>query len=211
MNIYGSIPVTANVTANGTVNFGGTTNHVTLNRLLTTLTVGSGATASVTPSTFPLTPTVLHPTTLSFASGSAKLNLTNNELITIGTVLGAKAQIIAGQIFTSSAGALGYMDAGGGNVEIRFTLSGDANLDGTVNSGDFALLAANYGKYGQFWNAGDFNYDGTVNALDFNAIATNFGDVLSGPELAMLVPEPSSLAVATISLLMTRRIRFIRS
>jgi autotransporter-associated beta strand protein len=211
MNINGSIPATANVTANGTVSFGGTTAHVTLNRLWTTLTVGSGVTASVTPSSFPLTPTVLHPTTLGFADGTAKLNLSNNELITTGTALGAKAQIVSGQIFTSSTGALGYMDAGGGNVEIRFTLSGDANLDGQVNSTDFSMLAANFNQLGRFWAQGDFNYDGLVNALDFNAIAANFGDSLSAPELATLVPEPSSVAVVAISLLMTRRMRSNRS
>jgi autotransporter-associated beta strand protein len=200
MNINGSIPATANVTANGTVNFGGTTTHATLNRLLTTLNVGSGVTASITPSSFPLTPTVLHPTTLGFADGTAKLNVTNNELMTAGTVLGAKAQIVSGQIFTSSAGTLGYTDAGGGNVEIRFTVPGDANLDGQVNSTDFTMLAANFNQSDRFWPQGDFNYDGKVNALDFNAIATNFGQSLAAPAMGTLAPEPTTLALVCLSI-----------
>ena len=60
---------------------------------------------------------------------------------------------------------------------LRYTYTGDANLDGSVNVSDFNMLAANFGKTGQFWTSGDFNYDGTVNALDLNAVATNRGDV----------------------------------
>lgn len=54
-------------------------------------------------------------------------------------------------------------------------IAGDANLDGTVNSSDFAILAANYSRTGINWLDGDFTGNGTVNALDFNVLATNFG------------------------------------
>ncbi len=47
-----------------------------------------------------------------------------------------------------------------------FTLLGDANLDGIVNSEDFTPFSANVGKNGS-WDQGDFNYDGTVNSEDF--------------------------------------------
>ena len=138
-------------------------------------------TASVTTSTFPSTPTILNTTTLSFADSTAKLNLTNNELVFTGTAAAAKTQIVGGQIFTtSSGGVLGYADIGGGKVEVRFTILGDENLDGTVNTTDFAVLASNFNQTNQLWGQGDFNNDGVVNALDFNAIATNFGNVLAG-------------------------------
>src|SRR5207248_10943575 len=78
------------------------------------------------------------------------------------------------------------------------TYSGDANLDGVVNSADFDLLAANFNSSSNLnWVNGDFNYDGTANALDFNMLASNFGQTLpSGslsPGLGTLVPEPASV------------------
>jgi hypothetical protein len=59
-------------------------------------------------------------------------------------------------------------------VVIRFTRSGDANLDRTVNLLDFNRLAGSFGV-GRHWSAGDFNYDLTVNLQDFNRLAANFG------------------------------------
>ncbi len=83
------------------------------------------------------------------------------------------------------------------SVLVAYTESGDANLDGVVNTLDFNLLAANFGSNSGRWFRGDFNYDGTVNALDFNVLATNFGATLSsGAFLSSVVPEPSGL-VAT--------------
>jgi autotransporter-associated beta strand protein len=102
----------------------------------------------------------------------------------------------------------------GGNILVRYTLSGDATLNDTVNSSDFAILAANYGSTSATWAMGDFNYDGTVNALDFNALATNYGAApVSGavPEMALslgsVVPEPSSFFLAVLAILPAARRR----
>jgi hypothetical protein len=57
----------------------------------------------------------------------------------------------------------------------RWTIAGDSNLDNTVDTTDFMLLAQNFGSSTADFAQGDINYDGVVNALDFNAIATNFG------------------------------------
>jgi autotransporter-associated beta strand protein len=77
-------------------------------------------------------------------------------------------------------------------VLARYTLPGDANLDGAVNTTDFTLLAQQFNSAGAFWNQGDFNYSGNVNALDFNALATNFGQTAPSPPLettaAMVAP-----------------------
>ncbi len=78
---------------------------------------------------------------------------------------------------------------------VRMTLSGDANLDGTVNASDFDALAANYGSTSKIWDQGDFNYDGTVNVIDFNMLAANYNQTMSispAPALGTLVPEPIS-------------------
>jgi probable HAF family extracellular repeat protein len=97
----------------------------------------------------------------------------------------------------AEASALGLGSFSGQTVDpttvlIRYTLSGDANLDGVVNALDFSALANNFGASGKLWNQGDFNYDGTVNALDFNSIATNYGAPLaaSATSLTAVVPEP---------------------
>ena len=93
-------------------------------------------------------------------------------------------------------------------ILIRYTYSGDANLDGAVNATDFVLLAQNFNAANANWVNGDFNYDGVVNALDFNALATNFGatPIAAPPLLGSLVPEPTTIAWVA-SLLLARRRR----
>ncbi len=106
------------------------------------------------------------------------------------------------------ANALGIGSFGGQGVDttsvvVGYTLAGDANLDGTVNSLDFTMLADAFGATGgAVWTQGDFNYDGIVNALDFDAIATNFGQALPPPGLGAQVPESSAALLAGLSLLL---------
>ena len=119
---------------------------------------------------------------------------------------------------------IGYADGKGGKVagltsgqiEIAYTLLGDANLDGLVNAADFTILAANFNQPVTGWDQGDFNYDGLVNAADFTDLAANFnqsvsGAAMSGGDVAALdafavanglmadVPEPASLGLAAIA------------
>ena len=98
----------------------------------------------------------------------------------------------AGTIITSAATGtkygIGYADGADGGIsgissgqlEVKYTLYGDANLDGSVNSIDFGDMAANFGKSGKVWDQGDFNYDGTVNSIDFGLLAGNFGKSVGG-------------------------------
>ena len=73
-------------------------------------------------------------------------------------------------------------------------------MNGSVDSSDFGILAANYGKTGSNigWTDGDFNYDGTVNLLDFNLLADNYGqtqlpaDLPDGPGKAEISSDRSS-------------------
>ena len=105
--------------------------------------------------------------------------------------------------------------ASSGQIEIKYTLLGDANLDGTVNVADFNALAAHFNSTSQLWSSGDFNYDGIVNAEDFDAIARNYGQVMSSPALGTLgsgdlgraVPEPTALAALGVVVSLGRRRR----
>src|SRR6202034_139734 len=127
---------------------------------------------------------------------------------------------------TGTKYGIGYADGANGGIagitsgqlEIKYTLYGDTNLDGTVNSVDFGNLAANFGKSGKVWDQGDFDYNGTINSIDFGLLAGNFGkslgsagDVASAADWAALdafaeanglmadVPEPSSAALLALA------------
>jgi autotransporter-associated beta strand protein len=148
----------------------------------------------------------------------------------------------AGTGITSSAAAansgsygVGYADAAdpgnpanlpSGQIEIMYTLLGDANLDGKVNGADFAILATNFNQGGKVWDQGDFNYDGNVNGADFTLLAKNFNQsatqsAVGADDLAALdafaaangisltsVPEPATvglLAIGGLGILVRRR------
>ena len=131
---------------------------------------GAGLNSSVAASIYS-TPSNTHKTALGYAEAST---------LNVGS--------FSGQTVDSSA------------VLVRYTLAGDANLDGKVNSLDFTALASHFGQTGDAWVQGDFNYDGKVNALDFNALASNFGSVLpDAPLPGTLVPEPSVLGLMLLT------------
>jgi hypothetical protein len=69
-----------------------------------------------------------------------------------------------------------------GQIELKYTLLGDANLDGTVNGSDFSILAANFGQGATNWDQGNFLFTPAVNGTDFSALAANFGQGDSGAD-----------------------------
>jgi len=88
--------------------------------------------------------------------------------------------------------------------------TGDANLDGKVNTIDFNSLAGNFGQtVDANWLMGDFNFDRAVSSTDFNLFAANYGKKVAGlaPTLGSTVPEPSSgvLLAGAISFLTRRK------
>jgi hypothetical protein len=60
---------------------------------------------------------------------------------------------------------------------IRYTVSGDTNLDGTVGFADLLSLSQNYNGPG-FWRQGDFDYDGTVAFADLLSLSQNYNTSL---------------------------------
>jgi hypothetical protein len=65
---------------------------------------------------------------------------------------------------TSFAGVTGLT---GGDVLVRFTRSGDADLSGDVTLDDFTLFLNGYQNAGTTWLQGDFDYGGVVTLDDF--------------------------------------------
>ncbi|MGA2442436.1 MAG: autotransporter-associated beta strand repeat-containing protein [Tepidisphaeraceae bacterium] len=118
-----------------------------------------------------------------------------------------------------------------GQIEVKYTLLGDANLDGLVNAADFTILAANFNQPVTGWDQGDFNYDGLVNAADFTDLAANFNQGVSGADvsagdvaaldafaqangLVADVPEPALACIvplAALPFLTSRRRRAIQT
>lgn len=108
-------------------------------------------------------------------------------------------------ITSSSAAAnptaygIGYADSADGTgvnttsntIELKYTLLGDTNLDGTVNLWDLLALTRNFGKAGG-WDAGDCNYDGTTNLADWLTLTRNFGK-----SAAVHTIPPSALGSST--------------
>jgi hypothetical protein len=102
----------------------------------------------------------------------------------------------------------------------RYTLAGDATLDGTVDFNDLVKLAQNYNTTvsdvtQSWWNKGDFTYDGITDFNDLVKLAQNYNTSLpSAPipgasigfeaDLARAfasVPEPGTLSVLAIGAL----------
>jgi autotransporter-associated beta strand protein len=112
-------------------------------------------------------------------------------------------------------------DLPSGTIEIKYTLLGDADLNGIVNGLDFGILAANSNKGVTGWDEGDFDYNNIVNGLDFGDLAANFNKGAAGADavaaldafaaangLLADVPEPvtgSMLLIGAVGALQRRR------
>ena len=191
------------------------------------------------------------------AAPTSTLDLTNNTLdVNYGTgadpTASIRAMLIAGRnggawtgmgITSSSAAAnptkygLGYADGAdnvvsgltAGDTLIKYTLVGDANLDGVVNFADLGILLNNYGKAG-VWDQGDFDYSGTVGFADLGDLLNNYNASgisatisatayhLDSASVALLeqdgftvtgssVPEPTMISAFGIAALLLRRRR----
>ncbi len=119
------------------------------------------------------------------------------------------------------------------SIIVRYTLAGDANLDGRVDFQDLLALARNYNlPSGATWSGGDFSHDGIVDFVDllllarfYNASIASVGVSQSYPQAIdpgtndllawmhlqtsiTLVPEPVlASTIGTLALIATRRSR----
>jgi hypothetical protein len=114
----------------------------------------------------------------------------------------------------STAGELGITVFNGINIPpdtmiLLYTYSGDANIDGKVNTLDFNSLAGSFGGSSKVWTEGDFDYNGNVDSLDFNALVGNYGKAtsLSAPSLGSVVPEPSAALALFVAMPLLKRRR----
>jgi hypothetical protein len=130
----------------------------------------------------------------------------------------------ASDILSPTGGQFVGQDVSGNSILVRYTLAGDANLDGVVNFNDLVKLAQNYNiaDGARTWIGGDFNYDGNTDFNDLVKLAQNYNLALPGgaipgalagfqADLAAAfasVPEPSALALLALGAMgMLRRNR----
>jgi hypothetical protein len=59
------------------------------------------------------------------------------------------------------------------SVLVKYTYSGDANLDGKIDIDDYGRVDVSEGVGASGWFNGDFNYDGTINVDDYAIIDVN--------------------------------------
>ena len=136
--------------------------------------------------------------------------------------------LAAGQLRSSLSDptrTLGYAPIASASVLIKLTYYGDANLDGTINADDYALLDRGFAQHASTWQEGDFNYDGIINSQDYLLIdqtlfsqaqgfspgfleerESRFGAQYVTALLASL-PEPSSVLACGLTVLTLRRRR----
>jgi hypothetical protein len=94
-----------------------------------------------------------------------------------------------------------------GDVEVKYTYYGDADLSGKVDGTDYSLIDHGFNTPGASgWINGDFNYDGKIDGSDYSLIDNAFNlqgsNGLASPmnlvaantsEIAGAVPEPGGL------------------
>ena len=89
-----------------------------------------------------------------------------------------------------------------GDVVVKFTYAGDANLDGKITIDDYVKIDNGIAAGLAGWSNGDFNYDGKINIDDYTKfIDVNIGaqgaplgsasGVQSNPAAASLVSRPA--------------------
>jgi len=104
----------------------------------------------------------------------------------------------------SHSTAIGFADSSDGTglnqtpntIELKYTVAGDANLDGVVDSNDAVIMARNYMVSGKAdWDQGNFNYDSAVDSGDARILQANFGKTLTAASVgsaAGIVPPTSA-------------------
>jgi hypothetical protein len=96
------------------------------------------------------------------------------HLTTLGVIQNSPDGTAANRLFGSNtaAGLFDNANPAAGDVLVRYTWFGDANLDGQVDGSDYSQLDAGYASGGELtgWVNGDFNYDGAVDGTDYSLI-----------------------------------------
>jgi len=84
---------------------------------------------------------------------------------------------------------------GAGDVLVKYTYNGDANLDGIVNADDYFLIDSGYITQAKGYQNGDFNYDDIINADDYFLIDSAY----IGQSVPLAASKPQSVVSADVA------------
>jgi len=160
------------IAGSGTLRFGPGVSTPTFGAV----TVNSGATLDI--STNAVAINYGSPGDSPIAQIAAALGTGYNSGTWTGTGITSSAAAVPGAVKLSVGYADGNTDTGTtaqpNQVLIKYTLAGDANLDGVVNFADFAIVLKYFDQGGTDWSQGNFEYATTGATTNFN----DFADVL---------------------------------
>jgi hypothetical protein len=138
----------------------------------------------------------------------------NFDLTGLGVIRNSDLDVatgVPGSTYASFNGVPVTPDA----VLVKYTYTGDGNLDGAVTFDDYAAMdAAFFGTIPNLgWATGDINFDNVINFDDYAVVDQAFFQQTTplgvGSE-AVAVPEPNSLlliALGLVALVFVRRLR----
>jgi fibronectin-binding autotransporter adhesin len=89
-----------------------------------------------------------------------------------------------------------------GDILVKYTYYGDANLDGHVDGSDYSRIDAAFLSQSTAspltgWYNGDFNYDGVIDGSDYTLIDNAFNT--QGASLAASIASPAAVSTAEIA------------
>jgi hypothetical protein len=148
---------------------------------------------------------------------NSKLDLKDNDLVVdytdvspIGYWNGLAYTGVTGMIrsglITSATGPLTTLGIGevAGDVLVKYTYAGDANLDGKLDIDDYTRIDVGIDARLTGWSNGDFNYDGKINIDDYVIIDSNVriqGAPFAGATAVSADPSDAIIHVAQLGLL----------
>jgi len=101
---------------------------------------------------------------------------------------GETVQFLGIAIYINPDNTLAARNVTTDNVSEFALLSGDFNLDGSIDVVDLSILATYYGKPANGWIQGDTNLDGKTDLMDLSLMASNYGTRYRDPPVWHISP-----------------------
>ena len=143
-------------------------------------------------------------TTNQLQSGYAGGAWTGNGIVSSSAQTDG-SRLTAVGVANGFVGSFDGMNISSGDLVVKYTYYGDANLDGTVNSADYTLIDNGFLTGATGWQNGDFNYDGVINGSDYTLIDNAFNRhggslavTTSSQIVTIPVPEPAAGALLMV-------------